>query len=142
MSAPQNATGIPPAEITTMLRLEGFAVLALSVAAYHVLGGNWWVFAALVLAPDLAMFGWFAGARTGARIYNLAHTTTLPALIGAAAWFADTTWLIPYMLIWVAHIGGDRAIGYGLKYPESFRHTHLGIMGKAKSEAEPVANSR
>lgn len=29
-------------------------------------------------------------------------------------------------LIWLLHIGFDRAIGYGLKYPSSFKETHLG----------------
>ena len=28
-------------------------------------------------------------------------------------------------LIWLAHIGMDRAIGYGLKYPTNHKDTHL-----------------
>jgi hypothetical protein len=33
-------------------------------------------------------------------------------------------------LLWLAHIGMDRAFGFGLKYPDSFRHTHLGVIGR------------
>ena len=28
-------------------------------------------------------------------------------------------------LVWLAHIGIDRALGYGLKYPTHFEDTHL-----------------
>jgi hypothetical protein len=31
-------------------------------------------------------------------------------------------------LVWFAHIGMDRALGYGLKYDDAFTHTHLGII--------------
>jgi hypothetical protein len=134
-------TGVPPSEITALLRIEGFAAFAVAVAAFHFLGGNWWVFALLILAPDLSMLGWLAGARTGARIYNLAHTYTLPALIGGAAWMIGAMWLLPFAVIWAAHIGLDRAIGYGLKYPENFRVTHLGVMGKPKKSAATVADA-
>jgi hypothetical protein len=33
-------------------------------------------------------------------------------------------------LIWLAHIGIDRALGYGLKYVAGFGFTHLGRIGK------------
>jgi hypothetical protein len=128
-------TGVPPAEITTLLRIEGLVAFGLAVAGFQLLGGNWWVFALLILAPDLSMLGWLAGPKIGARIYNLAHTYTVPALFGAAAYSLGAMWLVPFALIWIAHIGIDRAIGYGLKYPESFQHTHLGMMGKHKGRA-------
>ena len=41
-------------------------------------------------------------------------------------WSADITLAIG--LIWLAHIGFDRLIGYGLKYETGFRHTHLGVL--------------
>jgi hypothetical protein len=34
-------------------------------------------------------------------------------------------------LIWLAHIGFDRALGYGLKYKAGFGFTHLGRIGPA-----------
>ena len=127
-----SAPGIPPKSVTATLRLEGFVAFAGAVTAYWFLGGNWWVFALLLLAPDLSFLGYSAGAKTGARIYNLAHTYTLPAILGAIGWFGGVPLLVELALIWVAHIGMDRALGYGLKYPGYDHQTHLGPIGKAK----------
>jgi hypothetical protein len=134
MPSTDNA-GFPPAEVTTLLRMEGLAVFALAVSAFHLLGGNWWLFAALILAPDLSMLGLLASYRTGARVYNVAHTYTLPLALGAIGWLAGTAWLVSVALIWIAHIGIDRALGYGLRYPAAEQATHLGWIGKAKKRA-------
>jgi hypothetical protein len=124
--------GFPPREVAAMLRLEGLVALVLALVAFQMLGGNWWLFALLILAPDLAFFGMLGGGAFGTRLYNAAHTYTIPAAIGAIAWFTGAGYLVPFMLIWIAHIGGDRALGYGLKYLGSFHQTHLGRIGRAK----------
>lgn len=123
--------GHPPQSVTAILRLEGFVAFATAVTAYWFLGGNWWLFAVLLLAPDLAFFAYSAGARTGAKVYNLAHTYTVPAALGAVGWFGGIPMLVEIALIWTAHVGADRALGYGLKYPGYDHQTHLGPMGKA-----------
>ncbi len=125
----------PPHEIIRQLRLEGLFALAAAAAVYWFIGGNWWLFAALLLAPDLAFFGYALGEKAGARIYNFMHTYTHPLIIGAIGWFAGWPVLIEIGLIWAAHIGADRALGYGLKYPGVSGHTHLGLMGQAKKHA-------
>lgn len=132
--------GFPPASVVTTLRLEGLVALAGAVTAYWFLGGNWWAFALLLLAPDLSFFGHMAGEKAGAKIYNLAHTYTVPAVLGAIGWFAGVNWLGFGALIWIAHIGMDRAVGYGLKYPGFDGQTHLGLIGKAR-KAEKLANA-
>jgi hypothetical protein len=136
-----DVAGVPPAEITATLRLEGFVAFIAALAAFHLTGGNWWLFATLILAPDLSMLGWYAGEKNGARIYNLAHTYTVPALLGAIGFVTGAGWLVSVAIIWIAHIGLDRAIGYGLKYPGSFKNTHLGTMGKHKREAADLADA-
>jgi hypothetical protein len=123
--------GIPPRPITIALRVEGAVALIAGVSAYWVLGGNWWLFALLFLAPDLSMLGYLLGGQTGARVYNTVHTYTLPALLAALGYFSGAAWLVPLAAIWVAHIGMDRALGYGLKY-DAFGLTHLGLMGRKK----------
>lgn len=128
-------TAIPPKSVITLLRLDGLVVAVAAIGAYTVLGGNWWIFALLILAPDLSMLGGLAGPAIGARTYNLVHSYFVPIAIATAGWFAGAAFLIPYMLIWVAHIAIDRALGYGLKYPASFSETHLGLIGKARKEA-------
>lgn len=132
--------GFPPHAVINMLRLEGLAALVAAVTAYWFLGGNWWVFALLLLAPDLSFFGLLAGEKAGAKLYNLAHTYTVPAVLGAIGWFGGVDWLTFVALIWVAHIGMDRAVGYGLKYPGFDHHTHLGLIGKAK-KTQKLANA-
>lgn len=123
--------GFPPVHVTALLRIEGLVVFAVSLAAFHFTGGNWWLFALLILAPDLSFLGMTAGRKVGAMSYNLAHTYTVPVVLGALVWLAGGTWALPVALIWIAHIGVDRALGYGLKY-DRFEATHLGWIGKAK----------
>jgi len=112
------------------LRLEGALVFILSILLYAHAGASWWRFLLLLLVPDVAMAGYWLGARWGAVCYNAAHSYVGPvALISISVVSGKTEW-IPYLLIWSAHIGMDRALGYGLKYPDSFKQTHLSWLGK------------
>ncbi|MCC6627972.1 MAG: DUF4260 domain-containing protein [Chloroflexi bacterium] len=108
-----------------LLRLEGGALLIAATVGYFAAGGHWLAFLALLLAPDLAMIGYLAGPRAGSIAYNLAHTTTLPLLLGVISWLVGRPLGLLVAAIWLAHIGLDRLIGYGLKYPSGFRDTHL-----------------
>ena len=132
--------GYLPHSVSRLLRVESFAALAGAVTAYWFLGGNWWLFALLLLAPDLSMLAFTAGEKTGAKVYNIAHTYSVAAVLGAIGWFGGIGWLVPVALIWIAHIGMDRVLGYGLKYPQSFKDTHLGRMGKNK-KAQTIADA-
>lgn len=125
--------GFPPHSVIRHLRVEGLVAFVLAVTIYWHMGGNWWLFALLLLAPDLAFFGYLAGAKLGARLYNLAHTYSVPAVLAAAGWFGGLPLLVEIAVIWAAHIGMDRALGYGLKYPGLDGQTHLGLIGKRKS---------
>lgn len=124
------APGAVGGGVRTLLRLEGAVVLALALIAYHRLGAGWGVFAAAFLVPDLSFLGYLAGPRAGARLYNAAHSYLGPGAVVALTGLADIPWALPAALIWAAHIGFDRALGYGLKYPSGFRDTHLGPIGR------------
>jgi hypothetical protein len=113
-----------------ILRLEGAAALAGAVALYAHAGFSWPVFALLFLAPDLAMLGYLAGPKTGAVAYNLVHTYAGPPILALAGYLFTTDLALALALTWVAHIGLDRALGYGLKYPTRFGDTHLGRVGR------------
>ena len=108
-----------------LLRVEGVALLVLSVLLYRVNGGGWLMFGVLLLAPDLSMLGYLAGPQVGAAIYNTFHTYAMPAVIGALGMIFANPLMVAVALIWFAHIGMDRTLGYGLKYPSSFKDTHL-----------------
>jgi hypothetical protein len=108
-----------------LLRIEGSAVLALSVILYRELHFSWLLFAILLLAPDLSMIGYLSGVRIGASIYNLVHTLAVPLLLIGFAVLTARFSLLAYGLIWTGHIGMDRMLGFGLKYPTNFKDTHL-----------------
>ena len=108
-----------------LLHLEGAAVLAGSLVLYFHEGFGWFALVLLALAPDLAMVGYAAGERVGAAAYDLVHNEVLPIALGVAGLLADGSVAVQLALIWLAHIGMDRLVGYGLKYPSAFKDTHL-----------------
>lgn len=112
-------------------RLEGLVVLAFGIAAYAWLGQSWLVFGLLFLAPDLFMLGYLRSAPVGALTYNLGHTYVAPALLALLGFLVGPL-AFGLAAIWVAHIGFDRMLGYGLKLNGGFEQTHLGLIGKAR----------
>ncbi|MDX2160871.1 MAG: DUF4260 family protein [bacterium] len=115
----------PRTGVRLLLYGEGLALFAAAIALYIWQQGSGLAFIALLLAPDLAALGYFINPRIGSYTYNAVHTLILP-LIGLA--FGLTTanpTVTQLMLIWLAHIGMDRTVGYGLKYPAAFKLTHL-----------------
>jgi hypothetical protein len=114
-----------------LLRLEGAALAAAAIYAYHRLGASWWLFGTLILAPDLGFAGYLLGSRVGAITYNAMHVTFVPLILGMLGFLLPQFDLLAAALIWVAHIGIDRAIGFGLKYTAGAALTHLGRIGGA-----------
>jgi hypothetical protein len=108
-----------------LLRTEGLVLLVGALAVYFDEGYGWPLLVILALAPDLSFAGYLGGPRIGALVYNLAHTTAGPIALGAYGLLADHERPIQLCLIWLAHIGIDRALGYGLKYPTAFKDSHL-----------------
>jgi hypothetical protein len=118
--------------IRTVLRLEGLMVFAAAAVMYGKSGYAWSTFALFFLAPDISFAGYLAGDRIGAIAYNAAHS-----YLGALACFSVALLLnAPELeaagMIWCAHIGLDRALGYGLKYAAGFSFTHLGRIGRGE----------
>jgi hypothetical protein len=108
-----------------LIRLEGIAIAVAGVVLYAHGDHSWWLFVALALAPDLAFVGYAAGPAVGAAAYNLTHNLVFPLALGTTGVVWDSDWAVAIALIWLVHIGVDRAIGYGLKYPTAFKDTHL-----------------
>jgi hypothetical protein len=119
--------------VRRVLRMEGLAVLAVATTLYFLSGGMWWLFALLLFAPDLSFFGYLGGNKVGAVIYNIAHSYILPLLLALAGIVMKIDLMQHIALIYFAHIGLDRALGYGLKYATGFRHTHLGVLNAPRA---------
>lgn len=124
------AIGATRAGVSALLRIEGAVVLVAAVVAYAGQGAGWVLFAALFLLPDVSMLGYLIGRRLGAALYNAGHTYLAPAALAALAWSQQLPELLGPALIWAAHIGFDRLMGYGLKYGTGFGDTHLGRRGR------------
>lgn len=131
-SAPQRSTppssGAVAGSVRLWLRLEGLAVAAIGVYLYARGDHSWLLFAALFLAPDVSFAAYLGGPRIGALGYNLLHSYVGPLALAAIS--LGSGWSPAVALIWTTHIGFDRMLGYGLKYPAAFRDTHLGVIGR------------
>jgi hypothetical protein len=123
-SALPTATG----GMRTLLRAEGLAVLVLSTTLFALGDHSWLLFALLFLAPDVSFAGYAAGPRVGATVYNVLHSYVGPVSLAAMLMLTGHSTAVP--LIWAAHIGFDRSLGYGLKYASGFSDTHLGPIGR------------
>ncbi|HEX6060021.1 MAG TPA: DUF4260 domain-containing protein [Gemmatimonadaceae bacterium] len=117
------------------LRLEGLATLVVAIFLFERGGHSWALFALLFLAPDASFGGYLLGPRAGAWIYNAAHSYVGPLVLAVV--FVATGRPPVLAIIWAGHIGFDRALGYGLKYPTAFQDTHLGRIGRTR-EARPA----
>ena len=125
------ATGTVSGGVKVLLRLEGLVLFAGMVLLYAVWDGSWWVFALLFFVPDLSYLAYLANAKTGAIVYNAAHSYLAPVALMTLGFAIGEPLTLSIAMIWLAHIGIDRALGYGLKYAAGFGYTHLGRIGKA-----------
>jgi hypothetical protein len=113
-----------------LLRAEGLALFIAGLAMHYYLGMGWFYLVVLFFVPDLSFIAYLAGPRIGAFAYNVMHSTIGPFIIGACAVALRTEMsgalLAEAAVVWFAHIGFDRMLGYGLKYESGFKDTHLG----------------
>lgn len=137
MTDVNDPAGAATGGVRALLRLEGLALFAGMVGLYALWGGSWWVFAVLFLVPDISFAAYLAGPRVGAIVYNAMHADIMPIALAFYGFAFAAPLTLSVALIWLAHIGIDRALGYGLKYPGGFGFTHLGRIGRTKPTAGP-----
>jgi len=126
-------TGMTQGAVRQWLRLEGFAAFGAGLVLFGISGGNWLLIIPLILLPDVSAIGFLAGPRVGTFTYNLIHNWAPGfAALGVGIWLASPTVLLVAAIL-LAHVGMDRAVGYGLKLPGSFQETHLGRIGRSKA---------
>jgi hypothetical protein len=129
MSFPHAPTGV----VRLVLRLEGFAVVAVATWLYAKTGQSWLLYAALFFVPDVTFAAYLMNRQIGAIAYNIAHSYAVSLPVAAFGFALDNSYVLAIGLIATAHIGFDRALGYGLKYASGFKDTHLGQLPSTKS---------
>jgi hypothetical protein len=124
------APGAVTGGLRTLLRLEGLALLIGMTLLYYIWDGSWWVYALLFFVPDISFAAYLSRPRFGALVYNAAHSYLGPMAMMTGGFATASPLVLSIAMIWLAHIGFDRALGYGLKYTSGFTDTHLGRIGK------------
>jgi hypothetical protein len=125
-------TGAATGGVRILLRLEGLVLFLGMTVLYYKWEGSWLVYALLFLFPDISFAAYLVSPRAGAIAYNAAHTYLAPMALMTLGFADESPLLLSLAMIWLAHIGIDRALGYGLKYQAGFGFTHLGRLGKGK----------
>lgn len=107
------------------MRLEGALGFLFCTMIYFLLGFNIYVFLACLLLPDIFLLGYIVNNKVGAFLYNLGHVFIFPLILFLLAVITTKQAFLVIALIWASHIFFDIMIGYGLKYNEGFKITHL-----------------
>jgi Domain of unknown function (DUF4260) len=115
----------------TLLRIEEAAMFGLSIYAFSLTDFAWWWYLVLILLPDIGMIGYAVNARMGALTYNVFHHKAIAVMIYIIGIYLMQPWMALAGIILFGHSSMDRMLGYGLKYNDSFHHTHLGNIGRA-----------
>ncbi|OQP61553.1 hypothetical protein A3860_32025 [Niastella vici] len=116
------------------IALEEMAMFGLSIFLFGKLSFAWWWYALLILTPDLSMLGYLANTRTGAIVYNFFHHKAVAIVVYIAGFYLNNEVVQLTGVILFGHSCMDRMLGYGLKYPDSFQNTHLGLIGNQKQK--------
>lgn len=107
------------------LHADGAVMLVSSLLVYFYLKGSWIVFILFLLVPDISLAGYLRNVKTGSIMYNLFHSYLGAAVLSLIGLFGNSLVLVQLGFIWFAHIGMDRMLGLGFKYPTTLKDTHF-----------------
>lgn len=111
--------------INILNRLEyGIAFLFILIV-YFQMDFSIWLLVVLLFVPDITLVGYLFNNTVGAILYNVGHNLIIPLILLCIAYLLGVKMLLAIALIWLTHIAMDRFIGYGLKYKDSFKETHM-----------------
>lgn len=114
-----------------LLKLEELLMFGLALFLFSGLDYGWGWYTLLFFAPDLSMIGYLMKPRLGSWTYNLIHHKGLAVALYVLGSLLTIPWLMFAGTLLFGHSSFDRVLGYGLKYPDAFRNTHLGVIGRS-----------
>ena len=111
-----------------LIQVEELAQFVASIVILYWLPVHvsWWLWPIIFLAPDLGMIGYVINTKMGAFTYNLTHHKLVALVVIAIGFYLEDTLLQTAGVVLYGHSAMDRILGYGLKYSDDFKHTHLG----------------
>jgi hypothetical protein len=115
--------------VKNILKAEYIGLLALAIYLFTLLDYAWWVYAALFFLPDIGILGYLIHNRIGAYTYNILHHQGIAVVLYLGGVYLVSPALMLAGVVMLGHANFDRIFNYGLKYVDSFRHTHLGNIG-------------
>ncbi|MEX0722113.1 MAG: DUF4260 domain-containing protein [Balneolaceae bacterium] len=114
----------------TLLLLEEAITFIASVILFALLTSySWWMYALLFFLPDVSFAGYLISPKTGAWFYNILHHKGIMIVLILVGYFSGIPLLLAVGIVFLGHAAFDRIFGYGLKFTDSFHHTHLGRIG-------------
>ena len=108
-----------------LIRIEEIMIFAISIYLFSMLGFSWWLFPLLLFVPDIFMIGYIRGTEIGAIIYNIGHHRGINLILYFIGILLGLKILALIGMMLFAHSTMDRVFGYGLKFMDAFKHTHL-----------------
>lgn len=118
--------------MNSIIKFEEIAMFIVSLFLFNELNMAWWLFIVFFFVPDIGMLGYVVNAKIGAICYNIFHHKGIAIIVYLLGLYIHNTWLQFTGIILFSHSCFDRILGYGLKYNDDFKNTHLGIIGKSK----------
>ena len=123
------------------LKYEELAMFGLAVFLFSETSYIWWLFPALILLPDIGMIGYLVNTKIGAITYNLFHHKGIAIMTFITGYYFAMDWMVLTGIILFGHASLDRIFGYGLKYEDHFKHTHLGWLQGAQDDTNSTIAS-
>ena len=120
------------------LQIDGLVLFIAMIVLFAATHQHWWIFPVLLFVPDVFILGYLKNPRLGAFLYNVGHSYLAPTVTIFVGWRASSLLTMAIGIIWLGHVGLDRFLGYGLKYDDNFKTTHLGNLSKAKTSPEAL----
>ncbi|MFL0353846.1 DUF4260 domain-containing protein [Xanthomarina sp. GH4-25] len=108
------------------LKLEEVLMFVFGVLAFNQLDFAWWWFLVLILLPDVSMLGYLINSKIGAFTYNVFHHKGVAIGVYLLGVYFQNEMLQLIGIILFTHASMDRVFGYGMKFTDGFKHTHLG----------------
>ncbi|MCF8240549.1 MAG: DUF4260 domain-containing protein [Melioribacteraceae bacterium] len=108
-----------------LIQVEEIFLFLFSIYLFTLEDFAWWVFPLFLLAPDIAMIGYLKNTKVGAVVYNLFHHRAISIALYITGVYLISPYLRLIAIILFAHSSIDRVFGFGLKYFDDFKHTHL-----------------